>query len=138
MKTLYDIAQDTLDMYIDYYAGARTIIVGAMTDAQIERFKPGRKFTSILSNHTWRIDSTNITDEFIYITDENGYSSQMFIESFDVYHYFLDELPTGWSPEWSTFERPEVIKCECGADKYYGLNGGPHSTWCRKYKKETT
>ena len=108
-----------------------------MTDAQIQRFKPGRKFTSIIDNKTWTIDGINITDSFLYVTDEHHYSSTMSIDDFDRLHYFLDDLPTGWSPDWTILQNPMYpVKCQCGADSYYGINKGPHADYCPKYTKE--
>lgn len=107
-----------------------------MSDADIEKFKPGRRFATTLTPSVWRIDSANITDSFIYITDDSGYSTTMSIDDFDKFHYFLDDLPVGWGPDWTEMENPMYpIKCQCGSDSYYGVDQGAHSDYCPKYKK---
>lgn len=95
-----------------------------MIDKDIVRFKPGRKFTSVLNGHDWRIDRVDTIDDILYVVDDFGYSCKMSVQDFDNLFYFTDELlPSGVS----TVE--EEAKCDCGGFKTYGSMASEyHST----------
>ncbi len=104
-----------------------------MTDAEQEKFKIGRRFSSIMNGSVWKIDAVNITDDFLYCSDDHLYACRIFIKDFDKYHYFLDDLTVDIDSWINNAFGPKA--CECGADKYYGVDQGPHSDYCAKFKK---
>lgn len=103
-----------------------------MSSDDIIRFKPGRKFSSIMNGSIWNIDNVDIDDDVLFVTDTNGFSCRIFTLNFDKHHYFLDDLPTGWLGDNSEPPKP---KCECGSEK---VGVDRHSDYCPKYQKETT